>query len=227
VFDSLSVQLMPCTTDDGVAELVRAAGSSLTHLSLGGPFSPLSGGAASAIGAHCAAPLSALALPCCRLDVSGLAALSRIGSSLTQLDLSGCAALSEEALAQLLKRTGPGCGARLRVLCLRQCDAAVTDDLLAAFLPRAHGLRTLDVAHCYALTDISARLLGHAATRGALRALTELDLTGCHRISRRARDRLRDAPNVRVAPALVVRVDPDSDDDDEGTPRSLERLTLR
>ena len=54
--------------------------------------------------------------------------------------------------SQLLRRGGAGCGPRLRTLKLRSCDKAVTDALLAAFLPRAASLRTLDLGYCVALT---------------------------------------------------------------------------
>ena len=209
-----TVKLSECSalTNDGIAELCRASGTSLTSLSLGGPFSPLGDAAASLIGMLCTAPLTHLELPCCRLDVSGLCSLARIGGQLSCLNLSGCGLLTEDALSQLLRRTGPGCGARLQTLLLRSCDKAVTDDLLAGFLPRAHGLRTLDVAYCTQLTDLTAVMLNASRTR-ALAELRRLDLTGCNRITRRGREKLK----PREAARWEVRLDSSSDDEsDEG-----------
>ena len=151
----------------------------------------------------------------------GLCSLARIGSQLTCLDLSGCGLLSEDALSQLLRRTGPGCGARLTVLKLRSCDRAVTDTLLASFLPRAHALARLDVAYCTALTDATAVLLATGRSR-ALRALRHVDLTGCRRLAPRGRARLR-ACALRGPPPLVRFTGLDDSDDEldgDGCPRT-------
>jgi hypothetical protein len=79
---------------------------------------------------------------------------------------------------------------------LRSCAEAVTDELLAGFLPRAHAMQTLDVAHCTALTDMTARLIASGRARG-LRALRHVDVTGCHRITAGGRRRLcASVPNV-------------------------------
>ena len=223
-----SARLSECSafTDAGVAELCRAAGASLTSLALGGPFSPLSDAAASEIGSRCSAPLRELELPCTRLDTAGLCSLARIGSNLSRLDLSGCGLLSEDALSQLLRRTGPGCGARLHTLLLRSCDRAVTDALLAGFLPRASSLRTLDVAYCAALTDATAVLIASGRAR-ALAELRHLDITGCHRLTTRGRQRLHPA-DAAHSTLRVVGLDEEEDLVDEiGLETPLEHMRMR
>ena len=114
-----------------------------------------------------------------------------------------------------LGRSGPGCGPRLRVLSLRSCAEAVTDELLGGFLPRAAGLERLDVAHCSALTDLSAVLLGGLFRRGG-RALRVVDLSGCFRIGHRGRAQLHALQ--RTAAVAFVGLDEDDDDDEGGSP---------
>ena len=180
-----NVHLSECSavTDDGMSELCNAAGNALRSLAVGGPFSPLGNATAQTIGKRCAAPLRKLEMSSCRnLGVSGLAALAPICGMIEHLDLSDSPTLTSEALGQILRRSGPGCGARLRVLMLRSCDVAVTDELLADFLPRAHALRTLDLAFCTSLTDLTAMCIATARAR-ALRNLRHLDLNGCNRFS--------------------------------------------
>ena len=123
----------------------------------------------------------------------GTKALAPLAAHLEHLDLSGSATLTSEALGCLLQRRGAeGCGAGLRRLLLRSCDDAVTDELLAAFLPRAHALEHLDVSFCTALTDITARLLSSGKARG-LRRLRSVDVSNCRRITQRGLDALRNA----------------------------------
>ena len=170
-------------TDSGVHELASCAGGALRMLALGGAFSPLGNASAASIAQRCAAPLRTLELRACRsLGLAGLEALASVGSHLAHLDLSDSPDLAEDALGAILRRTGPGCGARLRALILRSCATAVTDAILAGFLPRAHGLRTLDVAHCTALTDLSAIAIASGRAR-ALRHLAHLDVNGCGRFT--------------------------------------------
>ena len=180
------VRLSECSslTDAGVRELCNTAGGSLTALALGGAFSPLGDGAAQAIGSRCNAPLTRLELPACHgLGFNGVGALAPVAGSLTHLDLSDASELlTEAALGCILKRSGPGCGARLRGLVLRSCDLAVTDELLASFLPRAHGLRVLDLAYCTGLSDLTAILIAGGRPRG-LRNLRRLDVTGINRFT--------------------------------------------
>lgn len=124
------------------------------------------------------------------LSEIGLGALAPISSHLEVLDLADSPTLPTEALAAILRRTGPGCGARLRVLTLRACALAVTDDLLAGFLPRAHGLRSLDLTLCSSITDLTAMCLANARSR-ALKHLRHLDITGCERLTARGWEKLR------------------------------------
>jgi len=189
-----------------IEKLCAATGGSLRHLALGGVFSRLADWTGHAIGLGCggqaggrsqlaATPsLTRLELISWKPSAEAMAALLPLASSLEYLDLSdvsgGPDGVSEDALATLLRRYGPGCGARLRVLLLRGCADAVTDSLLAGFLPRAHALERLDVAHCSAITDLSARLISSAASR-ALRKLRHVDVSHCTRITRRGRALLR------------------------------------
>ena len=130
------------------------------------------------------------------LGLHGTKALAPLAAHLEHLDLSGSATLTSEALGCLLQRRGAeGCGAGLRRLLLRSCDDAVTDELLAAFLPRAHALEHLDVSFCTALTDITARLLSSGKARG-LRRLRSVDVSNCRRITQRGLDALRNASDL-------------------------------
>ena len=149
--------------------------------------------------------------------------------NLSRLDLSGCGLLSEDALSQLLRRTGPGCGARLHTLLLRSCDRAVTDALLQGFLPRARCLRTLDVAYCAALTDATAVLIASGRAR-ALAELRHLDITGCDRLTTRGRQRLRrvEAAHAHSSTLRVVGLDEEEDiADAHGLETAVEHMRMR
>lgn len=224
-----SVRLAECSaiTDRAISELVRAAGGSVASVIVGGPFTPLSRGSATAIGQFCRAPLTRLDLQCCRLPAAALAALAPIGASLSHLDLSGALELTEEGLSRLLARSGPGCGARLRVLLLRCCDHAVTDSVLAGFLPRAHALQHLDVSYCYRLTDVSGVLIANGRRR-ALQALHHLDITGCFRLSSRAKAHLQ-RPVTSAPPLRLVGLDDGHDDGGGscGVPSEREHMAVR
>ena len=218
-----SVNLTECSalTDAGLRELciIGQAGASLTHLAVGGVFTKLTAEAATVIAEACAKPnsgvhLTALEMTMCPFSTPGMVKLAEsVGPNLETLDLSGSGDISEESLAALLRRSGPGCGPQLSTLRLRSCDRAVTDQLLASFLPRAHALQTLDVAYCVALTDMSAVFIASGSAR-ALKALRHLDLTGCHRITHRGRDKLRRCATDGGAALLVVGLE-DSDDEED------------
>lgn len=212
------VDLTECSsiTDHGVAELCTAAGPTLRALALGGAFSPLSDEAAIALGKRCSAPLARLTMRAKQLN-EGLVALAPIAASLDVLDLCGCDSLQREPLGRVLPRTGPGCGARLRVLRLRSCADAVTDDLLADFLPRAHSLEELDVAYCTKLTDMACVLLASGRAR-ALRKLRRLDVTGCHRFTERGRRQLQGT----YPPAVLI----GAEDDEEEMGAAMNKLKL-
>ena len=192
------VRISECSsvTCIGLAALCSLAGGNLRHLDIGGPFSSLRDDAAATLAAH-STSLRTLSFGCCRLSAAGMRALAPLVANLEQLDLSGSADLERDALAQILRRMGPGCGARLRVLTLRGCADAVSDELLAGFIPRAHGLQQLNIAGCHKLTDLSARLIASARARALLR-LRQVDISGCRRLTKRGRKELS-----RAIPVLV------------------------
>lgn len=213
---SCGSSLLECTsvTDDGIARLVASAGAALRRLCLGGVFSPLTDEAAVQIANCCGARLRhvGLHLHQARIGARGFTALAPLAQHWTSLDLSRSSRLTPSDLAIVLCRRGPGCGAQLRVLVLRSCSDAVSDETLAAFLPRAHSLARLDVSCCTLLTDLTAMLIASARQR-ALQALRHVDISECSGITDRGREKLR-----RAVPIVVARMGLKDSIDAEGQP---------
>ncbi len=212
-----SIRIDNCTgvTDSGMHALAYAAGRTLRTLSIGGAFNRLTDSTCAHIGAHCApATLTRLEMTSANFTSSGLAALRAIASHLDHLDLSNSQGLSESALRELLPSKGAGCGPHLRVLKLRGCIGAMTDDVFSSWWPRAHRLRWLDVSECPRLSCVSAVLIASSYDRPAGRRpeLRLVEMHRCEGIMRRGRDRLRCLAS-RVATLRIAGVDDGGDDD--------------
>ena len=216
-----SVRIDNCTgiTDGGMHALVRAAGRTLRALSIGGAFNRLTDSTCAHIAAHCVpATLTRLEMTSASFTSLGLTALRPIASHLDHLDLSNSQGLSESALRQLLPSKGAGCGPYLRVLKLRGCIGAMTDDVFSSWWPRAYRLRWLDVSECPRLSCVSAVLLASSYDRptGRWPELRLFEMHRCEGIKRRGRDKLRGLAS-RVATLRIAGVDDGGDDDDDAS----------
>eukprot|EP01041_Mallomonas_annulata_P002654 gene2654-5210_t len=129
-----------------------------------------------ALAKHCRG-LSDLALTdCVRLCDADLESLhsDAMTNSLTALDLSGCQRVTDRGISSLLS----GIGGKLFTLSLS--DSCATDASTKAIVKICSKLRSLDLSHCKAITDITVSLVAENVT-----GLTTLKLDGNSHVTTR------------------------------------------